>query len=209
MRVRRVVVVTGTTTGVGKTYVTAALIAELRRAGIEVAARKPVQSFDAADDATDADVLAAAAGSQPHDVCPPHRWYERPVAPPMAADALGRPRIALADLAHELNLPPHGLVFVEGAGGPLSPIAHDGDTAGLARVLHADVLLVAAAELGTINAVRTCALAVGEPIVYLNHYDDGDELHRRNRSWLSDRDGFRVVTTIGELCSHFSLQEVS
>ena len=39
----------------------------------------------------DAAVLGAATGESPEEVCPPHRWYEVAMAPPMAAEALGRP----------------------------------------------------------------------------------------------------------------------
>ena len=44
---------------------------------------------------------AGAAASRPTSVCPPHRWYEVPMAPPMAADALGRPPFTIADLVAE------------------------------------------------------------------------------------------------------------
>jgi hypothetical protein len=64
------------------------------------------------------------------------------------------------------------------------------------------VVLVADSGLGTINLVRLGAEALdGHPVVVmLNRYDDGD-LHRRNRSWLSDRNGLDVVTDIGALAS--------
>src|SRR5206468_1259236 len=89
-RPRRLVLVTGTGTGVGKTWVAARLLTELRAKGVHVAARKPVQSFAAGEGPTDAEMLAAATGEDLADVCPAHRWYERPLAPPMAADVLGR-----------------------------------------------------------------------------------------------------------------------
>ncbi|HEV3124719.1 MAG TPA: dethiobiotin synthase, partial [Candidatus Dormibacteraeota bacterium] len=84
--------VVGTGTDVGKTYVTARLLESLRQEGIAVSARKPAQSFDASDDPADYDaaVLGAASGELPESVCPLHRWYEMAMAPPMAADALGR-----------------------------------------------------------------------------------------------------------------------
>ena len=88
-RPARLVFVAGTGTAVGKTWTAAAVLARLRSAGLQVGARKPAQSFDAGDGPTDADVLAAATGETPHDVCPRHRWYARALAPPMAADALG------------------------------------------------------------------------------------------------------------------------
>ena len=68
-----VVVVAGTATEIGKTWVTARLAERLLAAGATVAARKPAQSFAADDEVTDADVLAAATGEDPTAVCPPHR----------------------------------------------------------------------------------------------------------------------------------------
>jgi dethiobiotin synthetase len=200
------VVVTGTGTDVGKTWFTAATIARLRERGEPVAARKPAQSFDPGAGPTDADVLAAATGASPTAVCPPHRWYGVAVAPPMAADELGEPPIALADLARETTagLVRDAITFVEGAGGPRSPIAHDGDTVDLAAALASDlVVLVADAGLGTINAVRLCAAALDRwpLVVALNRYDTTDDLHRRNAGWLREREGLDVVTTAEALAA--------
>ncbi|HEU5300720.1 MAG TPA: dethiobiotin synthase [Acidimicrobiia bacterium] len=184
------VVVTGTGTEVGKTWVAAGLARGLRDLGVAVAARKPAQSF-AVDDhhLRDAEVLADATGEDPVAVCPAHRSYAVAMAPPMAADALGLDEFTIADLAMETRWPSGvDLGLVEGAGGPRSPLATDGDTVDLARALAADlVVLVADAELGTINAVRLAVPPLAEVapvIVFLNRYDDGDGLHRRNRSWL-------------------------
>ena len=200
----KLVVVAGTATEVGKTWVGAALARELRGRGVKVAARKPVQSFEPGAGPTDADVLAAATGEDPHDVCPPHRWLGVPMAPPMAADALGLSPVSLADLLGELYWPDSTHVgLLEGVGGPRSPLADDGDTVDLVSGAGADVVvLVADAGLGTINAVRLSAHAFGErPVVtILNRFDDGDDLHRRNRDWLVKEDGLTVVTDVVGLC---------
>lgn len=136
MRPERLVVALGTATEVGKTWVGARVLEELRRAGVSVGARKPVQSFAPGDGATDAEVLAAATGEAVEDVCPPHRWYEVAMAPPMAADALGRAPFTAADLVRELRWPQGVTVgWVETVGGPRSPIAADGDSADLAAAL--------------------------------------------------------------------------
>lgn len=199
-----IVGVAGTGTEVGKTWVTAAVAGELRRRGCTVAARKPVQSFAASDgrEARDAWILAAATGERPEDVCPPHRSYEVPMAPPMAAAALGRPRVRLADLLIELKWPVADVCLVETVGGVRSPIAEDADSAHLLRAVGARlVVLVADAGLGTINLVRLSAEALTglSLIVLLNRYSGADDLHERNRAWLAERDGFNVATTVEEL----------
>jgi dethiobiotin synthetase len=195
-----VVIVAGTGTGVGKTWVTAVLATALRHRGIAVAARKPAQSFAPDDDApTDAEVLAKATGEDPYVVCPRHRWLPRAMAPPMAAEALGFAEFTIAELASEVlrDASRDSIVFVESAGGVRSPLAADGDTVSLASALRATlVILVADAELGTINLVRlsTAALAGERFVVYLNRFDTGTELHVRNRDWLTARQGLEVVT---------------
>lgn len=196
-RPARVAFVAGTGTAVGKTWVTSRVAAHLRAGGRRVSARKPAQSFEAGDDPTDADVLAAATGESPYDVCPRHRWYARALAPPMAADALGAPAFTLRDLIAELDWPEGVDVgLVEGAGGARSPIAADGDNVALACAVAADlVVLVADAGLGTINAVRLSvdAFRPTPVVVVLNRYDEGDAVHRANRHWLTARDGLDAV----------------
>lgn len=211
-RPQRLIGVLGTQTEVGKTWVAARLLAQAKAAGLRVAARKPAQSFEpvaasfskrAEDAATDAHQLAAATGEDPLVVCPAHRWYPLALAPPMAADQLQRPRITLDELVAEIVWPQNVDVgLVETAGGPRSPLSHDGDSVDLIKRLQPDlVVLVADAGLGTLNAVRL-ALASLEPLtatVVLNRFDAGNELHRMNRDWLRDRYGVRVATDVSEL----------
>lgn len=205
-RPHRLVAVIGTGTDVGKTWVTARLLDELRQAQRSVAARKPAQSFEPSDDPAsyDATILGAASGEEPETVCPPHRWYEMAMAPPMAADALGQPPFTLDMLVEELRWPeaPVEVGFLETAGGLRSPIADDGDCLALVVATMPDmILLVADAGLGTINSVR---LTMGElvrlpadVIVVLNRFDAGSELHHRNLAWLRERDGIQVLITPG------------
>ena len=204
-RPRRLIVVTGTATEIGKTWVAARLLRELRAEGFSVAARKPAQSFDPDDALTDAHHLAKATGEEPADVCPRHRWFPVPMAPPMAADALGRPSFTIAELAAEITwpVPAPDIAMVECAGGVRSPHAIDGDAISLIEELQPDlVLLVADAGLGTINSVRLSLEAidhgshVATPIVVLNRYDPSIELHRRNREWLESQLPVEVLSSV-------------
>ena len=197
--------VTGTGTEVGKTWVACRLAVALRDRDMTVASRKPVLSYDEGDDPslTDAVLLARATDETPEDVCPPHRWYPVAMAPPMAAAALGRPPFTIDDLVAELVWPAGIAVgLVETAGGVRSPLAEDGDTTELAAALDPErIVLVADAGLGTINAVRLSleALDGWDITVVLNRYDPTDELHRRNLSWLGDRDHVDVVISAEQL----------
>ncbi len=111
VRPDRVALVCGTGTEVGKTWVAARLLVELRGRGLSVAARKPAQSFDVGHygegigGTTDAEALGAASGEHPGDVCHSFRSYHRAMAPPIAAQALGMPPFTVADLVDELAWP--------------------------------------------------------------------------------------------------------
>ncbi len=177
-----------------------------------VAARKPVQSFDPKDEMTDADVLGSATGEEPTTVCPAHRWYEVPYAPPMAANALNRPVMFNKDLLEELvwPYPRVSLGVVEMAGGVMSPIAndHDEDQLDFIRALEPDrLILVADAGLGTVNAIRLSYRALvrglgrGGPgdqdwmVIVLNRFDAECELHQLNDNWLAMNDGLHAMTS--------------
>lgn len=219
VRPERLVVIAGTGTEVGKTHVGGRLIAALRDTGRSVEVRKPAQSFAADDpiEQTDAALLGSASGEPARTVCPEHRWYPVEMAPFMAADALGLPPIALADLVDEVRQSwtgPAGasdpttastsdLGLVEIAGGCWSPLAHDGDCLDFAAALEPDaVVLIADAGLGTLNAVRPAAGALAQvaPVaVFLNRYDSTNELHRRNRAWLEANEPWVVSVDVVEL----------
>ena len=200
----RLVVCLGTGTEIGKTWVGAATLAELRRGGTSWPPASPCSR------STPTTRRHRRAPVRRRDrraidlVCPAHRSFEVAMAPPMAAEVLGREPIALADLVAEIERRGHprpALGWVETAGGVRSPIAHDGDGIALVAGLHPDVVvLVADAGLGTINAVRLCGDALlataADVVVILNRYDPDDDLHRRNLEWLQVRDGATVVTDV-------------
>ena len=215
MRPDRMVVVCGTGTEVGKTWVGAHLLADLRSRGRTVAARKPAQSFDVdmhgaqLGGDTDAEILAGATGEHPGEVCRSYRSYHRAMAPPIAAEALGLPAFTVADLVGELSWPdgPTDVGLVETAGGIRSPQADDGDACDLVTALDPDLALVVADPgLGTINSIRLSVDALaGERgakpevavAVVLNRFDGNHEIHRRNRAWLEWRDGYLVIALPG------------
>lgn len=201
----RVVVVLGTGTGVGKTFVTAALLRSLRDAGLSVAVRKPVQSFSEEEaTGTDAHVLGAASDEDATSVCPPHRWYAMAMAPPMAAERLRSVPFTVSELVEETRWPKDVEVgLVETVGGVRSPAAADGDSLALAAAFApAMLVLVADAGLGCINAVRLCRpflASLSTPaVVLLNRFDPDDDLHRRNLAYLR-ADGLDPVVDIESL----------
>lgn len=195
--------VIGTSTEVGKTWVTSQLLATLKLRGARVSARKPVQSYGPDEIDTDAARLAGASGEEVADICPAHRWYPLALAPPMAAHALGRGPVWLTELLNEIRWPADvDIGFVETVGGVRSPLACDGDSIELLRRVAVNrMLLVADAELGTINAVRLTMAAVGSipTLVFLNRFNPHNELHELNRRWLIEHDKLTVITDLHSL----------
>ena len=145
-----VVAVTGTGTAVGKTVATAALASHARRAGMDVAVCKPVQTGTAGGD----DDLAAVAQLSGVTALAGLARYPQPMAPAAAAEAAGTAlptREELLAVVRDLDRPGR-LTLVEGAGGLLVELAADRATLrDLAVDLGCEVLVVAGAELGGLN----------------------------------------------------------
>lgn len=158
MRARRVFV-TGTDTGVGKTWVACWLAKKLIKAGLRVGAYKPVCSGATMTPAgpvwDDIERLYAALDRAfPREwICP--QKFAAPLAPPHAA-RLERRFVdqALLTQGAELWEGHVDVLLVEGAGGWLSPIADGMTNADVALALGARVVIVAANRLGVINQVR-------------------------------------------------------
>jgi dethiobiotin synthetase len=146
----------GTDTGVGKTFVVAAVARTLREQGRPFTVCKPVATGAARVDgrwlSEDTVLLAAAAGI-------PGRWddvtawaFPDPVAPPVAARRQGV-TLTLGELVGAVRLRQRsaGPVLVEGVGGLLCPLTDQETVADLAAVLRLPVVIVARRGLGTLN----------------------------------------------------------
>ena len=146
--------ITGTDTRVGKTWVGRALGKVLTAAGRRVVAIKPVET--SCSDATalleDGALLAAATG-QAEPLAALYR-FAAPLAPVLAAEAEAEDQaIDLDALILRIEALSTGadLVLVEGTGGLLAPITWEWTVVELARTLGAAALVVGVDRLGTIN----------------------------------------------------------
>lgn len=148
------VVVTGTDTGVGKTWVTAALARTLVRRGLRVVATKPIETGCSGDAAATEDgaILAEATG-QAAPLAALLR-LRTPVAAPVAADLEGA-SIDLDTIVDSVVSLGDGadVVLVEGAGGLCSPLSWEADLVDVAKLLDAGVLVVGSDRLGVVNHV--------------------------------------------------------
>jgi dethiobiotin synthetase len=163
--------ITGTGTGVGKTYVGALIARALRNAGTNVGVYKPVASgcelHDGQVISSDAVALWDAAGCPAtlDRVCP--QRFAAPLAPHLAARAEGR-RVDAELLRDGIQFwqDSADFVLVEGAGGLMSPVSDDDYNADLAEEFGFPLLVISANVLGTINATL-------QTVITANTFRDG------------------------------------
>jgi len=190
-------IVAGTGTDVGKTFVTCALLVALRRRRVRVGAWKPVASGVQGESSPDSDAHAAALGAP---VPPPLHLFLPPISPHLAArqagvflelDALAARARALAE-GHEVFL-------VETAGGLFTPLSEKTTNADLARALGGHLLLVAPDRLGVLHdlgATLRAARAVGlsEAVVVLSAPERPDASSGSNAAEVERTLGQRVAS---------------
>ena len=187
--------VTGTDTGVGKTFVACALIRAARAAGHRVFAFKPIETgCPPGEFGEDQRALAEAS----EDVLRGTYRLEQPVAPWVASRTEGV-EIELARVANDLlSASAFSRVLVEAAGGWRVPITRTADTADLARLCGLPVLVVARAGLGTINhtlltleAINRDGLQVAGVVLSIRPNDDA-VFARSNAAQIRERSSAAV-----------------
>jgi dethiobiotin synthetase len=157
--------ITGTDTGVGKTWATLAVMAHLQQQGHCVLGMKPVASGceHTAEGLRNEDALLIqqqASLTLPYEAINPYAFAPA-IAPHLAAAQAG----VDMDLAHiakcagELQQKADYLI-VEGAGGWLVPLHEHASIADLATLLQLPVILVVGLRLGCINHALLSAAAI-------------------------------------------------
>lgn len=160
--------ITGTDTGIGKTWVTLSLMNALQSAGLKVIGMKPVASGAVRDEAgrliNDDAALLQAHGSLalPYERINP--WvFEPPVSPHIAAELAGCELDidAIAAACHALAAEADCLL-VEGVGGWEVPLNRRHTVADLAQRLGYPVIMVVGLRLGCINQAVLTARAIAQ-----------------------------------------------
>jgi len=206
--------VTGTDTGVGKTVLSASLLAAMVAAGERVRAYKPVltgldeapESADAGAWPRDDELLGAAAGMSPADVAPLR--YGPAVSPHLAAELAGEQISPERLCARARGIVAQGSaaqrLIVEGVGGLLVPLAAGYTVRELALAVGLPLLVAARPGLGTINhtlltleAARDAGLEV-RAVVLTPWPAAPDVLERSNRATI-ERLGEVEVQTLERL----------
>ena len=143
--------ITGTDTGVGKTYFTTFWVRSLRQAGVPALPLKPISSGDRSD--AESLYRSVDEAIPIEEINPIH--FNRPLAPLTACRISHQvfPREALHRHLDTLQSKYPGPFLVEGVGGWRVPFDHDFGVREWARELNLPVVVVARAGLGTLNHV--------------------------------------------------------
>jgi dethiobiotin synthetase len=176
--------VTGTDTNVGKTLLSALLVAAL-----DAIYWKPIQT--GAVEGTDRQTVIKLARISEEETIAESYCFDPPVSPHLAAEA-SNVRIDLARI--QLSTNPPKPVVAEGAGGILVPINDSELMLDLARHLGFPIIIAARSALGTINhtllTVRAlrCAKMPVKGVVMIGH---------RNRDNERSVEHFGAVPVVG------------
>lgn len=192
--------ITGSDTGVGKTWAGCHIVRQLSSQVQSLKVRKPIESgcelsANGLLYPADGDSLFNANNARESlDIVTPYR-FRAALAPDRAA-FLENQTITLDDLTHAVhsNVESTDTLVVEGAGGFYSPIAQHALNSDLAQALGLKVIIVIADRLGainqallTINAVEACGLEICAVLLnqttqeYPDHMDNFSDLSSRVR----------------------------
>lgn len=200
--------ITGTDTGVGKTYVAAGLAAALKNRSVDVGVMKPAETGCRMRNGRmipkDALRLMRSAGVKDAlSLVNPYR-FRAPLAPAVAAE-LERKTIDPARIvsAFQTLSTRHSYMIVEGAGGIMVPLTGEYAYLDLAKELDVPVLIVARPGLGTINhAMLTIAALRGRKIsiagIIINYAQDGKTglAEKTNPATIENLSGIRIAGII-------------
>lgn len=148
MTAAKIIFITGTDTGVGKTLLTALLLHHLRAHGCRALAMKPFCSGGRGD----VRLLQSLQRGELADAEMNPFYFEQPVAP-LAATSTLRKKIPLKLVIERIRAVANKceILLVEGSGGLLVPLGEGYTVADLIAKLRCRVLIAARNQLGTIN----------------------------------------------------------
>jgi dethiobiotin synthetase len=153
----RGILIIGTDTGVGKTFIAAALARVFHSRGIDVGVMKPFaaarRTFSRRYRSEDTAILARAAHSTDSDTEINSYFYTVPAAPYVASAITQEKKVsvpAVLDACQHLAAK-HDIMIVEGIGGLMVPLTESETFADFAKILNMPTIVVARCSVGTFN----------------------------------------------------------
>ncbi len=213
--------ITATGTDVGKTYISGLLVKKMRSLGMDCGYYKPVLSGLNEHDGElipgDVDFVLKTAkiNADPFDFVT--YAYKPAVSPHLAARTAEQP-VTIEKIKADFTKIRHAFDYmvVEGAGGIVCPFKLEHDEKILLpdviKALGMDILIVAPADLGTINSTfLTAEYAKSRGItcrgIILNNFDENNLMHADNRRSIEDLTGIKVVATVSACADDFEIEK--
>ncbi len=192
--------IAGTDTEIGKTYVTCALLRDLRRRGICAMGYKPV----ACGDRNDPRAIREAVGEPSLSLELINPIFLRAAAAPLIAAEFEGAELNVRKLTegyHTLRRQ-YSLVLVEGVGGWETPLARGQSMADLAQELGLPIILVVGNKLGAVNhtvltvqSIRSRGLTCRS--IVLNHAgEEWASAELTNRRLIEESTGIPVTAEL-------------
>ncbi|MFH1386200.1 MAG: dethiobiotin synthase [bacterium] len=192
--------ITGTDTGVGKTYVTVLLARYFEEQGLDVGVMKPISTGPKPED----DALYLKKKLKLSDqlklINPIH--LKHPLAP-LPASQLERKKLDLKAIfrSYQTLEKKHDLVLVEGVGGVMVPIKKDYFVIDLIKELKLPTVIVARAGLGTINHTLLTIEALKKKKIkimgiILNGFKGKELSEKSNASTIEEISGVPVLAKL-------------
>ena len=206
----KAIFVTATGTDVGKTYVSALIAKKLcdngLKAGYFKVASSGAEKEKQAPIVGDAKAVCDMSGLDYRRDAKVSYTFQTPVSPHLAAELEGEP-IVLSKVLYDFSTfaPQFDYLCVEGSGGIICPLRLDEENQLLledvVKALTLSCLIVASAELGTINAtLLTVAYirsrGIGINGIILNNYDPEHFLHIDNKKQIERMSGLPVIACV-------------
>ena len=210
--------ITATDTGVGKTTVTAALAASIKKSGIDVGIMKPVATGilqKTGFKSSDVSILYHASKvTDPENEINPI-FMPLPVSPYDASKVLDIPfdkKIIFEQFTKLKNK--HEMMLVEGIGGILTPLARDYFVADLIKDLDLETIIVTRSTLGTLNhtmmTVKTCRdYGISVKGILVNNYDeDGGPAEKNAPTTIHEITGVPILGVLPFIRDYDNIDEM-
>ena len=210
--------ITATDTGVGKTTITAALAASIKKSGIDVGIMKPVATGvlqKTGFKSSDVSILyhAAKVNDPENEVNP--IFMPLPVSPYDASKILNLKfdkKIIFEQFAKLKNK--HEMMLVEGIGGILTPLTRDYFVADLIKDLGLETIIVTRSTLGTLNhtmmTVKTCRdYKIPVRGILVNNYDEkGGPAEKNSPTTIHEITGVPILGVLPFIRDYENLEEM-
>lgn len=198
--------ITATGTDVGKTYVSALILKNLKKSGLNCGYYKPAMSGIEEGKLSDVEYVFKVAGLDGNPMDFVSYSFTEALSPHLASERANI-EIKIDKIKSDFQkvCEKYDYVLVEGAGGIICPFnmrkGQELLLPDVIKVLGLDIIIVADAKLGTINStVLTVEYAKQHNInisgIILNNYDENDFMQVDNKEKIEKLTGIKIITTV-------------